>query len=237
MEKTLTVYWSNFSLPDRLQRTNLIVEPPIRLMQSFHKEVSQDPNKENASYKMCFGAKNLHKNTFVIKSPFDVNAKIIDSVIYEPFNLLNLRSSTYENAYSLEYDFQWIFFAEESVEIVQTPPYMHKTEASKYGIPASGSFDISKWFRQINATYNLYSNVNEFKIIKNEPIFYIDFRTDKKVILKQFDITLDLYQLAIDSANLKKFFPLESLDVLYNRFTRSNRNKKVIKEIKKTLLI
>lgn len=226
----LVVYWANFGLPDRLQRTNLIAEPPVRIMQTFHKEAGE------VSYKACAGSKNLYQNTFVIKSPFDVDAKIIDSTVYEPLNLVNLRKPTYEEAHSIDYDYHWIFFSEESVEIVQTPPYMHQTEASKYGTIASGSYDISKWFRNINPTYNLHTGVDEFKTKKDEPIFYIDFRTKKRIVLKQFDLTPDLYNLAIATADLKKLFPFEPLEVLYNRFTRSNRHKKVIKEIKNNLL-
>ena len=230
----LVVYWANFGLLDRLQRTNLLVEPPVRIMQTFHKEISYDSG--GFSYKACSAAKNLFQNTFVIKSPFDVDAKITDNIVYEKNQLITLRNPTYENIYSVEYDFSWIFFSEESVEIVQTPAYMHQTLASKYGIAASGSFDINKWLRPINATFNLHKDINEFKVKKDEPLFYLDFKTNRKVILKQFDLTLDLYNLANATAELKQFFPFESLETLYNRFTRSNRHKKVMQEIHKNLL-
>jgi hypothetical protein len=230
----LVVYWANFGLLDRLQRTNLFVEPPVRIMQTFHKEINYD--SASVSYKSCTAAKNLFQNTFVIKSPFDVNAKIIDNVVYEKNQLVSLRKPTYENIHSIEYDFSWIFFSEESVEIVQTPPYMHNTSISKYGIVPSGSFDISKWLRPINATLHLHKDVDEFKINKDEPLFYLDFKTKKKVVLKQFDLTLDLHNLANASGELKQFFPFEPLETLYNRFTRSNRHKKVMQEIRKNLL-
>lgn len=230
MSKELIVYWANFGSLDRLQRTSLIVEPPVRIMQTFHKETGQ------SSYKACTGAKNLYQNTFVVKSPFDVDAKITEFGVTEPNALVNLRTPTYQNAYSIDYDFHWVFFSEESVEIVQTPPYMHQTKASAYGIQASGSYDISQWFRSINATYNLYPGVDEFMVDKDEPIFYVDFRTKKRVVLKQFDLTSDLYNLAFAAAELKQFFPFESLETLYNRFTRSNRHKKVMQEIHKNLL-
>lgn len=234
----LVVYWANFGWLDRIQRTNLIVEPPVRVMQTFHQE-SRDLTG-SASYKACSGAKNLFQNTFVLKSPFDVNANIVgqhpNTVVEEPNQLIVMRNPTYIGAYSLEYDYRWIFFSEESVEMVQTPPYMHKTTASEYGILTSGSYDISKWFRSISPTYNLHNGINEFKVNKDEPLCYIDFRTQKRVVLKQFDLTADLYDLAFAAAELKQFFPFESLETLYNRFTRSNRHKKVMQEIRKNLL-
>jgi len=234
----LVVYWANFGSLDRLQRTNLITEPPVRIMQTFHKESGS--TTDSASYKACAGAKNLYQNTFVIKSPFDVNAKLVGQypnvMVQESFNLISMRNPTYENSHSIDYDYHWIFFSEESVEIVQTPPYMHQTKASAYGIQASGSYDISQWFRSINATYNLHPAVDEFKVDKDEPIFYVDFRTKKRVVLKQFDLTEDLHSLAFAAAELKQFFPFESLETLYNRFTRSNRHKKVMQEIRKNLL-
>lgn len=230
MKNELIVYWANFGAIDRLQRVNLTVEPPVRIMQTFGKEFGKP------SYKICSGAKNLFQNTFVIKSPFDVDAKITETAIYEPNQLISLRVPTYEGAYSIDYDFNWVFFSEESVEIVQTPPYMHSTQASEYGILASGSFDISKWFRTINLTYNLHQGVNTFNAKKDEPLCYIDFRTKKRVILKQFELTPDLHSLAFAASDLKEFFPFESLETLYNRFTRSNRHKKVMQEIRKNLL-
>lgn len=230
----LVVYWANFGLLNRLQRTNLIAEPPVRIMQTFHKEVTGTDS--SSSYKACSGAKNLFQNTFVIKSPFDVEAKIVDGIVYERNQLINLRTPTYQNSHSIDYDYHWIFFSEESVEIVQTPPYMHQTTASQYGTISSGSFDISQWFRSINATYNLHPGVDEFRIEKDEPVMYLDFRTKKRVLLKQFDLTIDLYNLSVAAADLKKFFPFEPLETLYNRFTRSNRHKKVMQEIRKNLL-
>jgi hypothetical protein len=234
----LVVYWANFGSLDRLQRTNLFVEPPIRIMNSFHKESGNSTN--SASYKACSGAKNLFFNTFVLKSPFDVDAEIIGEhpnvMIQEQHQLLNLRNPTYEKAHSVDYDFHWIFFCEESVEMVQTPPFAHKVISSDYGIIASGSYDISKWFRSINATYNLHKGIDKFKVKKDEPIFYIDFRTKKRVILKQFDLSPDLHRLAFAASEIKNFFPFETLEVLYNRFLRSKRHKKVMKEIQQNLL-
>jgi hypothetical protein len=234
----LVVYWANFGSLKKLQRTNLITEPPVRIMQTFHKEYSNPIN--NNSYKACSGAKNLYQNTFVIKNPFDVDAKILgqhpNAVVQEPLSLITLRDPTYQNAHSFDYDYYWVFFSEESVEMVLTPPYMHNTKASEYGIVASGSFDISKWLRNINACYNMHQGVNEFKADRGEPLFYVDFKTKKRVVLKQFDLTPDLHDLAFAAAELKTFFPFESLETLYDRFTRSNRHKKVMKEINKNLL-
>lgn len=234
----LVVYWANFGSLDRLQRTNLIAEPPVRIMQTFHQESGN--LTDSASYKACSGAKNLFQNTFVLKSPFDVDAKIVGQhpnvMVQEPYQLVVMRNPTYMNAHSLEYDYRWIFFSEESVEMVQTPPYMHKTQASDYGVLTSGSYDISQWFRSIAPTYNLHQGIDEFKVQKDEPLFYVDFRTKKRVVLKQFELTPDLHSLAFAAAELKQFFPFESLETLYNRFTRSNRHKKVMQEIRKNLL-
>lgn len=234
----IIVYWANFGSLDRIQRTNLIVEPPARIMSTFHKESGNVTN--SSSYKACSGAKNLFQNTFVLKSPFDVDATFVGEypniMVREPNQLINLRNPTYKNAHSIDYDFQWIFFCEESLELVQTPPFAHKVKATDYGILASGSYDIGKWFRTINATYNLYEGVDTFKIHKDEPIFYIDFRTKKRVILKQFDLSQKLFQLAYAAAEIKNFFPFENLEILYNRFLRSNRHKMIMREIKHNLV-
>jgi hypothetical protein len=199
--------------------------------------------KNVASYHLCKSLQKLTKNMYVLTAPFDATAVLSgnfdNSFITSNDSLWNNRVGSMSGMYSIDYDFSWIFFSEEPVFIRQTPPYFHNTAVNKSGYVTSGSFEIDKWFRPINVTFNLWEGNNKISVIKGEPLFYADFQTEnnRPVILKQFELTQELYDYCYQATILiKPFIPLESLDGLYSRFTRSNRDKKILKIIKENLL-
>jgi hypothetical protein len=129
-------------------------------------------------------------------------------------------------------DFQWLFFSEDDIELELTPAYLHRSLSNDYGYVTAGSVNISKWFRAINATYQLWEGVNELKVKQGDPLMYVNFRTSNKVVLKQFEMTDRLRYMADATANFKSIFPMQPLESLYERFTRSNQHKLVLKEIR-----
>jgi hypothetical protein len=82
----------------------------------------------------------------------------------------------------------------------------------------------------------LWENVNELKITENEPLAYLQFLTDKKVVLKRFENTPEIASILFGATELKNHFPRESLDKLYERFTRSKRHKRLSKLIRENIV-
>jgi hypothetical protein len=151
-------------------------------------------------------------------------------------NLWIPRPGAFDNSYTVNYDFSWLFFCEESLELRETHPYMHQVESSKTSYLSSGSLDIGKWFRPMNLTYILWPNETVLSFKKGDIAAYFEFVTDKKVILKQFDLTPELYKLVNQVTSLKELFPNQSLIELYNRFTKGNVDKLILKHIKNNLI-
>lgn len=235
----ITIYWSPFSRIDRLSYVNLLSAPPQKMLSSLGGVVED----KSSSYHNCRGVQDLMKNTYVLTAPLsstaylseDVKSPIIESKV----PVWNTRSSSIASTYAIDYDFSWIFFSEEPVQLKQTHPYMHRTSFTNSGYLTSGSFDISKWFRPVNITFNLWESENVISVIENEPLCYIEFNSidGRPVILKQFDLTESLYNYCTQALIMTKdVIPFQKLDQLYARFTQSGRNKKILKEIKQNIL-
>ena len=227
--KPLIVYWAPTSLPDTTTRTNLILEPPTPL----RKEFTSTENGKPTNYNACRSLHNFYKNAFVLKHP--LSAKWNYETRHENGYIYSHDTNS-EDYLRIDIDFGWVFFSEESVEIEQLPAFFHKQKSTDYGYLAAGSFDISKWFRHINPTYILWNGIKEFEVVEDEAMFYIRFLTDRPVILKQFEFTPKINEIALGAANLKRVKPNLTLKENYRRFLRSNRHKVLLKYIKANLI-
>lgn len=233
-ENTIDVYWSPWSLIDRQYSINMTWGKPKPVLATLPPEIK---NNKEGSYRACRASQELFKNSYVINHAFSINARIngeyptaaiegVDSSIF------SVRSPAFKGCHSIDYDYAWIFFSEESLKITQTPPYLHNTEASKYGYIVSGSFDISKWFRPLTPTYNLWEGVNELSFKKDEPMMYVHFDTDKKIKLKQFRITEDILNIGRSCMGYKNISPFETFDSMYKQFVESGNKDMLLRLIK-----
>lgn len=231
----IIIYWAAFSLPERQTRMNMIWDPPVRLI-----DILPASHSKESSYRTCTGANNLFIQTYTLIHPIDVSLKVegdFDAPIIDTnFNAWNTRPAAFKNCYSIDYDFGWIFFAEESVIMKQTPPYLHNTSDKISATVASGAFDISKWFRPVYPSYILWEGVNSLTLTKGQPAFYLEFQTNRKIILKHFELTSELKNISDEIVKHKDIFPKESFIDMYNKFIKSHRDKRIIKLIKENVL-
>ena len=122
----------------------------------------------------------------------------------------------------------WFFFSEVPTQVTVTPPYLHPQGL----VGSAGTYDISKWFRQIHPAIMVTDHSVE--IARGQPVVYVTF--DKPVELVQFDLTDRLLGIANRSASLKHTIPKLSLKYLYEKFKQNKANKIVIEEIKRSIL-
>ena len=115
-------------------------------------------------------------------------------------------------------------------------PFMHNTPVSKYGFYVPGGFDISQWFRPLEYAFQMWENCNDFKISQNDPLMYVRFNTLEKVELKKFYLTPELFDLSMSCVRIKSYWRQRNLGKLYDIFTQSKIQKKIIEEIKKNLM-
>ena len=229
--ETVNVYWSNYSNLDRVTRQALYLD-------SF-KPLLPELLKTKDEYASCKSLHSIFKNTFYIEHPADRHF-IFDKNVGSDLNMYNgwvyLENPQINPKITFHYDLQWIFVAEEEIEIQQTPAYMHKISESQYGHIVAGSYDISKWIRPIGASYRLWDGVQEIYLKEGDPVMYINFATDKKVNLIRFEPTPKINEIISGATNLKEIKPNIPLSDLYRRFKDSKRMEIAMKEIKSNLL-
>jgi hypothetical protein len=199
-----------------------------------------DPIMGEGTYLQCFGAQNLFKNVYVINHPYDLDlhfkGRYPEEMVSAGTDKVRLRWPTFKDRYSFEIPFGIILFSEDDLEVAQMPAYMHKTADKETSQLLPGSYNIGKWFRPLFGTYDTFENNNYVKIKKDEPSYYLEFKTKNKVVLKRFELTQEIKNIAINCVDLKKFITKTPLLDLYNKFIFSGTKKRLLELIKKNVI-
>jgi len=214
---------------------------PSEAILPLFQTVVKDRNKEtdpSSSYYKCKSAQELLNNTFILPNTRDLNISFIDGrMLSSPDSkYFRARLPVFDSGPAVDYDCRWLFFSEDDVSIHLTPPYYHNTTASKYGTLLSGEFNISKWFRPIVPTFSLWDNSSSLSISKGDPLAYVKFISDKKVVLREFVETDKIRIIMQECVLLKEKFPNLPLSESYNKFLLANKHKELIKEIRANLV-
>ncbi len=236
-KNTTIVYWSPVTTPDKQTYVNLLWKS-IKQLTSVMPSGSEDAG----SYRRCVAAVQGLRNTYTflhpISSTVNLSGDFSSPKVDNSYDGWFPGRAALKDQYVVNYNYSWVFFSEEPVTIKLTPPYMHKTSDSEGGFIPTGMFDISKWFRPINMVYILWKDSSSITVTKDDPTFYVEFLTDKKVVLKQFDMTPELSEIANTTATTNLLLGIQgsSLSERYERFVTSNRHKRVLRLIKENLL-
>jgi hypothetical protein len=233
---TVVVYWGVHTPLENQTYMSILWDPPVPLINTLPKGF----NSSTGNYKKCPALIDLTNNVFTMIQPFTSTISFRGGYETPEFisdqDVWSYRASPLENCYATNLEFSWSFFSEESIDIKVTPAYLHNTSASKTGFIASGIFNISKWFRPIRITYVLWEGNDTLTVTKGDPVFYLEFLTDKRITFKHFDCTEELMSISSQVANSNDFMRFKGLTYRYKRFMESNRNKLVLKLIKDNLL-
>lgn len=241
MKNSITVYYAS---PDNLQETqdwSILYKEPKSLNSYLLDNLNKNRNKDvnNRAYMSCTAFQTMTGNTYVIENPMTSSYtfnETIESTSRNSLPILIKREPQLNKQILFEYDYPIIFFAEESLEIQYTPPYFLNAPHMQYGAVTPGQFNIGKWFRPIQTEINLWENVNEFKIIENEPLAFVNFLTDKKINFKLFHMSSELSKImnvCSTSSTWEVNIPLKKR---YKRFHESKMLQKTLYLIKQNLV-
>jgi hypothetical protein len=240
----ITVYWSpHYSANLLTNDWSLLYPKPKTLFSDLYKE--KEKENTSRSFFTCPSFSNKSKKTLVFQNScnssheydFTNNKEYIKPISEHHLQLEKVRPATLSIGPTLNYSLSYIFFAEESVETYFIPPMFHEPKYLKYAAPIPGQFDIGNWFRPYNFEVQLWKNKGEIHLEENEPIFYVDFQTDRPIILKRFNITERLMLYSSEMSNSGSIFKFgESLFKKYTRFNSVGYKEKILTEIKKNLI-
>jgi len=249
MSDDLVVYWSALYSSSPYWDINHLYPTPKSLYEELFSKRSD--LKENMNdYLRCPAASDHLSNTFVIRAPVDTHARLdfdtkqIDRVYLNSFEqrkyqieLEFIHEPTILNHNLIQYFRPIIFFTEEeSLIATLTSPYFEKTVSHDYGCIVPGSFDIGKWFREMNMEFQLWPGVNEIKVPFNEAISYVRFETSKQVVLKRFIMNAEIERVRYALTRITPFKKFARLSEKYRLFEQSQSKQRVLKLIKDSLI-
>lgn len=136
----------------------------------------------NSEVLICPAVGNYFKNTWIIKSPVDIEYQYFNNILTT--NSKYVTSRPHKDRDILTFPLRYVFVSKESVVLESFPAFMFNTEAQTKLRMIPGSFNIGKWIRPVDFTaQSLTSDV--VKINKGDPLFCIRLLTDEKVELEQ----------------------------------------------------
>lgn len=193
-------------------------------------------------YSRCPGYAEYFKNTYVIRSPSELN--LVHSIEDQTPNISckqsqyfydnNLEIKAYEKEQQVvQLNWFWWFFTAENVEIQQLPPFFGGEKLNSKATFLSGQMNISKWFRAIQPAFIM--NEKNIDISIGDPLFFIKFNTSEKINFKHFNMTSSIKEYSNSCVGFKRTKENMSLKRLYALFANRNYNKKIISEINKNL--
>lgn len=253
MEKdTATVYWSPFWDKDS-SNWDLLYPKPKTLFSSIkdHSTKSNDNivGLQKLPILSCPAVSEKYKKIAVFESPMSCSYKYDFSNFLEDGNFKIDPQTKQYLAYrvdrqpvidygpSIVFSLAYSFFAEESLNAYFTPPMFHPPKYIKNGSVIPAEFNIGRWFRPFNFEVQMWEQSGNFILQEKEPLFYVDFKTNKKVILKRFKMTDNLYDAAkacIDSSDL--FGKGQTLEYRYEKFEDTDMRNIILSEIKNNIV-
>lgn len=244
-KKPITVYLAPCTSPesDGVDWGFLYPRPSV-VFSNLIKEKSE--NIDKASFLSCPAFSNLTKKTIQYCSPMSASYKYDftnkDNPIFMPTSdnyiaTSVVRSKILNEGNSVFFQLSYLMFSDEPLETLFTLPYFAKPEYIKYGTPIPGQFDIGQWFRPFNFEVQMWSDVGEFHIKENEPLFYAQFQTDRPIVFKHFEMNEKLKLMSLACVDTTSFFGKgQSLKSRYLRFNNTGFRNRVLSEIKKNII-
>lgn len=252
MSKELVVYWAPWLMkgwagakPDFSVPSEIMFSSPSSLWSELTKQMYEQDVSRN--FFQCPAVRDTFLPTYVIYNPLTSSAEVeikengeIGEVKQIATRDTQVRitmphAPSINNQLLVVYNLQHLFFAEEPVLMRLTSPWFHKAPHMQYGSLIPGNYDIGRWFRPLNFEYNLWDGGTKLHIEAGEPIAYIEFGTDRKIVLKRFEVTEKLYTIGgeVIHARAKNW---KTLGARYELFDRSPMRKIILKEISGNLL-
>jgi hypothetical protein len=245
-EESIDVYWSpQTSWEFGEQDWNMLYPEPISLFSELQKLKTEDSGVK--TYFSCPATNRKFKNTFVFRNELSSSyqfdfTKNNDENTFEPISSTWLnyeikRPPTISVGPLVTLNLYYSFFASEPLTGVFTPPMMHEPRYTKYGTCIPGEFDVGQWFRPYPLEIQMWKNKGEFHLEEGEPIFYLEFKTDKKINLKRYKMNGAINSYLVECSTTTNTWGMGvPLSKRYERFKRTNMRELILKEIKQNLL-
>lgn len=244
-KKPINIYWCPVYIPGEDDDWGFLYPKPQTLYSELHQNKNKNLLDKNNSYLLCPAVGPKFKKTLVLRNEAECsykysvenNQRTINNLSDRYITAQIFREPMLNTGPTLLFSLAYNFFADEPLMMSVTPPMFHKPRYMNYGSMIPGEFDIGRWFRPVNFEVQTWSNNGEFHLENGEPIMYIEFKTDRPILLHRFNLNMKLskYQKIQDQA-LSIYGPFQPLVEKYQKFMQSGFREKVLTEIKNNLV-
>ena len=239
----MIVYWSPWADLDMYPEYQMAFDEPQSVLSSYKDRINHTNQGDN--FFKCPAFLDSVKNMYSLNAPWDVdfavlpNGEIIDQSTRKAASLAHLyhvKNPSMYGAGTVNVFANWIMFSDEPVTIQTSPAYLHKTSVTNTGFYVPGKYDISQWFRPIEAAFQLWPMANSLKCGLGEPMLYVNFLTNEPIEFKRFYMTPEIHELSMACVKFKQYQTIKNLDRLYAIFTRNSLRNKLLTAIKDNLI-
>lgn len=244
---TITIYWCPGRFILEQESWNMLYTEPTPVINDI-----LGNTYDTAEIRKCPGARAALKNVFAIKATHEEQINFppqylssIDQESEKTFPLelpgklqiLKQRSSEYPGHVNLVYNMSWYFFASEPVEAKMTAPYYPPTSPTPGSTLFPGEFNIGLWYRPFNLEYSVPLGAKQFTISPDDSLFFLEIKTNKKVIFKRYNNSPELDSIAAEYTSAPKMYG--SKRPLVDRYRLSKQSQLpsiVLNQISKSLI-
>lgn len=199
----------------------------------------------------CPAARNTLDNVFVFRSAIDDEFEIPDYYFEnEPdpaksprMNVKSIagmyheRPSSFPDQIDVIYNLSWLFFSSEPVVARFTAPYFPAVSPMEGARMSPGEFNIGKWYRSWNLDYHIPKTTRKFSVKEDDPLFFLEIMTDKKVVFKRYMFNENLLALTKETSNSPNIYGRnKTLDYRYQHSEQSMMPEMVLSEIRKNVV-
>ena len=201
---------------------NILIQEPKPAIQYIAQR------REDSKYLRCPAFVDSMKNVFVLESPVDVSL----SISHTPFSVVTENQNQYffdefvglypdragpNDPMMLTLPPHVLFYSDASVKVELLPTMLvHEPRLSSMRV-VPGVFDISKWFRPVECTFELDKSVTRLDIKAGDPLVFVRFTPDDGSVIK-FERVMYNQQLRSAIAacvTVKNVCPHKKLSELY----------------------
>jgi len=202
-------------------------------------------NNSGRSMLSCPAVSGKFKKTLVFKNSLDFsyeydfkdNKEIIHPTSNYALTLFFKRDKSINSGPIFDIALRYILFSDEPLNASFTSPYFHEPKYTKYASVIPGEFNIGEWFRPYTGEVQTWKDNGNIVFEKDEPLFYVELKTEKEIQLKQFSMSDKLYDYANSCVDTTVMFGEgQTLLSRYKMFKNVGLREKILTEINKNLV-
>jgi len=217
-----------------------VLDPDFVPFSNLSKEIIF--TRKNVIFLKCPAHTDFLKNTYIFKSPIDINFEIdvveqgesrvfCENISQEIFDhIVDLRFLTDNERGITPYpvigiDFLNTLRCNESLSMQVFPAFMHYNDFTSKATIIPGEFDISKWTRPVELVFEVKNKKEKFSIKKGDALSYFKFNSDDHIKLEKEKIPWEDIKICNDLRSSNLFRPLKERYEAFKKFKDEQKNR------------